>query len=536
MNMRVVSDSSKLRATVEAGSKRKNSNASGKIKTVNVEKHDEHIGLSNRDVELDVTRKLINTLNAKGIRYCHWKSNIRLQDTLAGREDIDLLVHRADAQPFREAMVECGFKPAQSRSGIGHPGVFHALSLDEESGKLAHLHAYHHIVSGDSLVKNYRFKIEDALLGATTNWRGVTIPTREAELVLFAIRIALKHVSPVEIMMVNRHYQDIADEMAWLLKDADREKVSELCAAFFPQIKPHILQKLITAIVNRDALTQRIMLGWHIAWALRGQTRLGMVAANLSRSWRVCNLLLNRFLKKRDLILQNGGLVVALVGPKATGKSTLSAALAKTLGGELNVMCIHAGKPPATLLTFPARIMIPLGRRIFRNERPSEYQKPERRQTGQFSLLHVFHMTLLAYERRALLRKSFRMAAAGDIIISDRYPSASTGAIDSSGFDDAAIANTASLPKKWLMTLERAIYTSIPKPDLVIRLLAPIETSIERDASRIKPGGPDEDAVLRRRAIEAKADFSGVKLVSVDTNRSIKDTVRDVVGAVWAAL
>jgi thymidylate kinase len=227
---------------------------------------------------------------------------------------------------------------------------------------------------------------------------------------------------------------------------------------------------------------------------------------------------------------------VALVGPKATGKSTLSAALAKTLGRELNVICIHAGKPPATLLTFPARIAIPLGRLIFRNERPSEYQKPERRQSGQFSLLHVFHMTLLAYERRALLLRSFRMAAAGDIVISDRYPSASTGAIDSSCFDDVAMAKSGSALKRWLMTVEREIYNSIPKPDLVIRLMAPIETSIERDANRIKPGGPDEEAVLRRWAIEAESDFSGVKLVPVNTNRSMKDTVHDVVGAVWAAL
>jgi thymidylate kinase len=486
--------------------------------------------------ELAITRRLINTLNASNARYCHWKSNIRLQDTLDGIEDIDLLVQRTDARKLREAIVASGFKPAQSRSGIGHPGVFHALGLDEESGTLAHLHAYHQIVSGDSLVKNYRLKIEDVLLTETTDWHGVAIPTREAELVLFAIRIALKHVSPVEILMVNRHYQAIADEMAWLLKDADQSKIPAVCASFFPQISPEIFQQLVTAIVDTNALKQRVRLGWQIAWRMRGQSRLNGVNASLSRYWRVCHLMFNRLQKKRDLILQNGGLVVALVGPKATGKSTLSAALAKTFGSELNVTCVHAGKPPATLLTFPARIMIPLGRRLFQSERPSEYQKPERRQTGQFSLLFVFHMTLLAYERRALLRKAFRLAAAGEIVVSDRYPSASTGAIDSSCFDDVAVANSGSRLKNWMMTLERAIYKSIPKPDLVIRLVAPIETSVERDAMRIKSGGPDKEAVLRRRDLETQSDFSGVKVVSIDTNRSIKDTVRDVVGAVWAAL
>ncbi len=487
-------------------------------------------------LEIAITRQLITALNANNTRYCHWKSNIRLQDTLDGSEDIDLLVHRADAKKLREAMVASGFKPAQSRSGIGHPGVFHALGLDEESGTLAHLHAYHQIVSGDSLVKNYRLKIEDALLSETTHWHGVSIPTREAELVLFAIRIALKHVSPVEILMVNRHYQAIVDEMVWLLKDTDRSKISALCLSFFPQVSPEIFHQLIAGIIGKNALPQRIRLGWQIAWLLRGQRRLNEVHATLSRIWRVCHLMLNRFLKKRDLVLQNGGLVVALVGPKATGKSTLSAALSKSLGRELNVTCIHAGKPPATMLTFPARMMIPLGRRLFQNERPSEYQKPERRQTGQFSLLYIFHMTMLAYERRALLQKAFRKAAAGEIVVSDRYPSASTGAIDSSCFDDAAIAKSDSPLKRWLMTQERAIYKGIPKPDLVLRLTAPIETSIERDATRVKPGGPDEEAILRRRDLETQSDFPGMNVVSIDTNRSIKETVRDVVSTVWAAL
>ena len=72
-------------------------------------------------------RSLFNSLERKGVRYCHWKSNIRLEQTLAAAEDIDLLVDTRDATLFRAALLENGFKTAQSRSGIGHPGVFHAI-------------------------------------------------------------------------------------------------------------------------------------------------------------------------------------------------------------------------------------------------------------------------------------------------------------------------------------------------------------------------------------------------------------------------
>jgi len=95
-------------------------------------------------------RSLFNSLEQKGVRYCHWKSNIRLEETLAAAEDIDLLVDQRDAQLFHAALLENGYKLAQSRSGIDHPGVFHALGLDEASADLGHVHAYFQIVSGDS--------------------------------------------------------------------------------------------------------------------------------------------------------------------------------------------------------------------------------------------------------------------------------------------------------------------------------------------------------------------------------------------------
>lgn len=485
---------------------------------------------------MGIIREFIDSLDRKAIRYCHWKSNIRLTDTLAGVEDIDLLVNRADAQAFQEAMLECGFKRAVSRSGIGHPGVFHALGLDEKSSELAHLHAYYQIVSGDSLVKNYRLKIEDLLLQETIEMHGVKVPSREAELVVFALRIALKHVAPIEILMVNRHYQGVAHEMVWLCKEADLVKAAALCTKFFPAISPVLFRQLLDAIKTENALVQRIVLGWRVAWQLRGERRLSSLRAGLSRFWRVLSLLLGRFRHRKDLALQTGGLVVALVGPKATGKSTLSSALAKRLGKELNVCRVHVGKPPATVLTIVTRAVMPIARLLFKSERPSEYQKPERRQEQNFSLLHVFHMTLLAYERRSLVRRAFRMAAAGDIVVCDRYPSTSTGAIDSSCFDDTALAKCRSVVKRKLMTVERALYKSMPRPDLVIRLMAPIDTTIQRDAERIKTGGPDSEAVQRRRALESDAEYDGTPVVHINTNRSISETVRDVVATVWAAL
>ncbi|WP_213291238.1 hypothetical protein, partial [Bradyrhizobium sp. sGM-13] len=48
----------------------------------------------------ELIRRLFNSLEQNGIRHCHWKSNVRLEATLAAAEDIDLLVDQRDARLF----------------------------------------------------------------------------------------------------------------------------------------------------------------------------------------------------------------------------------------------------------------------------------------------------------------------------------------------------------------------------------------------------------------------------------------------------
>ena len=140
----------------------------------------------------------------------------------------------ATLQIFTRFCLTSGFRLAKSRGGVGHPGVVHALAIDENRVDLIHLHIYFQIVSGDSLVKNYRFAIEDALLDHTRMLNGVRVPMPDAELVVFAVRAALKHADLVEILIARRDADKIADEMMWL-RDSSRLDVSTgLCAEWFP--------------------------------------------------------------------------------------------------------------------------------------------------------------------------------------------------------------------------------------------------------------------------------------------------------------
>ena len=486
--------------------------------------------------ERRVIRALIQCLDRRAIDYCHWKSNCRLEDTLAGDEDIDVLVRRQQATAFQQAIAECGYKLALSSTGAEHPSTFHALALDAESGELVDLHVCHQVYSGDSLVKNYRMALEEPLLTQTRKLHGIKVPVAELELLYFVLRIALKHLSVIEVLKSNRKYYKTSDELVWLRSQASSQAAAELCQKLFPAIGHSLFFQLIAAIENPGALARRVVLGWKVRWRLRGTRRLLSPVETASRLWRFMLFIKSRLTRQKGMHLQAGGLIVALVGPKATGKSTLANELARRLGKHLKVVRVHAGKPPSSLLSWLPNLLVPLARKMFPHERLSEYEAPERRARRDYSLFYVTRMTLLAYDRRRLLRRALRQAAAGAIVISDRFPTKMTGAIDSSCFDGAAIDNCKNGLKRWLMGWERKLYSEMPAPDIVLKLEAPIDTALARDASRNKQSGPNADAVRRRWDLESSPDFQDCSVVRIDTTEALAESGRKAALAVWAAL
>jgi thymidylate kinase len=480
-------------------------------------------------------RALFETLNERRVRYCHWKSNVRLPDTLAGTEDIDVLVNPADANLLIAAATDNGFKLAVARHGVGHPGVFHALALDESAGRLVDLHAYYQLISGDSYTKAYRFPLENALMAATSTECDVNVPRPAAELVMFLVRILLKHTSLIEILKVNHNYRKTVGELDWLLKRSNRAEASALCREWFPTIEVPI-DDMIERVGSANNLTGRIAAGYRLAWALRHWRRVGWMAAQWSRCWRAVRYAMNFFRSRRDLSLHAGGAWIAFAGPKGSGKSTQAQLLASRLGEHLDVITVHFGKPPPTITSYLPRLLVPFARRALPTERLSEYEQPQRRADKRFSLLYTLRMVLLAHDRRQLMRRASRSLTAGAIIISDRCPPTNAGGIDGSAFDEVAIANASSAIQRLLMRKEQRIYQLLPKPRLVLQLATGVETAIQRDLHRLKPGGPNADAIRRRWALERDAKFEGSTVAVIDAQGDVDATLRTVMRVVWHEL
>ena len=127
------------------------------------------------------------------IRWCSWKSNEHLGKALAGRNDLDLLVHPDDAMAFRMVLAAHGLKrltPARTRE---HPGMEHHLGMDAVDGRLFHLHVHTELVLGEQHVKNHRLPMEAALLAGSRSLDGVPVPDPSLELAVLVVRALLKY-------------------------------------------------------------------------------------------------------------------------------------------------------------------------------------------------------------------------------------------------------------------------------------------------------------------------------------------------------
>ncbi|GAA4018898.1 hypothetical protein GCM10022280_18170 [Sphingomonas swuensis] len=476
---------------------------------------------------------LLARLDQAGVGYVHWKSNVRLADALCGVEDLDLLVRPQDSDALIGIVNRCGFKLGVSRWGAGHPGVFHALAWDSQLGRIIDLHAYHQLVSGDSFAKSYRFPLERKLLEDATTMLGCRVPEPSAELVLFLLRILLKHTAPVELHKVSKSFDQTVDELSWLLGRVDLERAEELRRDYFPDL-PFTVQQLAADVLR--PMPVRVLTGLRLAWALRRHRRLRPHAVLLSRWARVVAHYAARARGRRTLSLQSGGAWVAFAGPKGTGKSTLANMLGKGLATKLDVEVVHLGKPPPGVLSACLNLFKPALQRALPSERLCEYERPERRSERRYSLLFVARKLLLALDRRRLLGRCTRAMASGTIIISDRCPTTGSSGLDGSAFDDLAVQSTRSRVKRWMMERERSIYRALPHPTVVLKLEAPLEVAILRDRFRSKAGGPDAKAIERRWKLESEAEFAFSAVIPISTAGTIDETFRTVGEQVWRSI
>lgn len=488
---------------------------------------------------LPKTEALFAALNEAEIRYCHWKSNWNLAQTLDGETDVDLLIHRGDARRFRRILEDLQFDPAIETGLVPVAAVEHYHALDASTNQLSHVHAYYRIVTGESLVKNYHLPLEEMLLSHTRREGIVVVPEAAAELIVFVLRMLVKHTTPIELALVLRDWGAVAQEVEWLGGPSVADEAVALLDEWLPQLDEELFLAAYESLRAPAPIARRILIGRRV------RRRIGTLARKRPARARLVELskFSGRFAyrmsgSKKKLTHGNGGSVIAFVGSEASGKSTIIESVQDWLGQHYTVKHIHAGKPPATPLTVVPHLFLPLLRRALPGRRSTrvgeQYQDgaPLSSRGPELHLTFALRSVMLACERRALLSRAFARAANGVIVLSDRYPSSEPGSPDGAQLTSEGWSRVAG--GRWLQRLERRLYDEIPPPDVVIHLSAPLDVTLQRNAARSKV--EPEDYVRRRHEVAAGIHVERAPTYRIDTDRPLPDVVRDVRRIIWQAL
>ncbi|HET9725047.1 MAG TPA: hypothetical protein VFR44_14560 [Actinomycetota bacterium] len=479
---------------------------------------------------------LLERLDEAGIRACHWKSNWALDQTLEGATDIDLLIHRQDAGRFRDLLTELRFEPSIEAGVPTIPSTEHHIALDEATGTLVHVHAYFRVITGESLAKNYRLPIEEMLLANTRREGIVPVPSRGAELIVFVLRMMVKHTTAIELTLLARQTRQLRGEIEWLVTDEAVDEAEKLLPVWLPQIDERLFRQAVDALRRPAPAWRRVTLGYRVRHRLRTYARRPALKARAVEASKFAGVVSHRLTgSSKKLTPGGGGGVIAFVGSEATGKSTIIDRMHRWLGENYTVRRIHAGKPPATPLTYVPHVLLPWLRRLFPDQRSTRVERqtrdPELAPGRTYPLMFGVRSVMLAYERRALLTHAFALSANGTIVLCDRYPSSRSGAPDGPQLGHLSAPDPL---RRWLTAFETRWYDDVPAPDLVVHLTAPLDVTLARNAARDKT--EPEDYVRFRHSLSSDLEFDGVPVHRVATDRQLEDVVREVKDAIWEAL
>jgi thymidylate kinase len=493
--------------------------------------------------------KLLEALAVNGVTYCHWKSNAFVEQALEGVSDLDILIGRESLDAFLGVMGEQGFRPVTQRPWEATPAVVHYYAADPQTGQLLHVHAYFRVVTGGSFLKNYRLPVEDALLEGRTLYRGILpIPDPAVELALLVIRKVLEFGSLPEWILVRREYPSVKLELGRLTTadGASRAAITERAVTavqtYLPGICPETFARALAALES-GSLLRLVPMSLRLQRRLKRFRRYGHLKAETMRLTRFARRVWTKLRKRGGVhTLSSGGAVIAIVGPEATGKSTVVEATTKWLGEHFDVRCHHVGKPPPTWLTWIPSLAIPALRKALPRYRVSKFEEqvkedPEKLEAkGRKLYVLAVRSLMAAHERRSLLMRVYRHASKGGFVVCDRYPTPVLGAMEGPKLDlaNAAIAGSAVL--RWASRRERRIYDRLPRPDVVIKLSVAVDIALKRNRERYKPEN-EEDDYIRRRHVQARAQsYPFSRVVNIDTTPPLDEVLTTVRHAIWSAL
>ena len=513
-----------------------------KLSMEKIEQVDSSLTGERQYATLQAVADFFNALEEKRIRYCHWKSNSRLDWSLAGRTDLDLLVDPKHQAELEQIILDQGIKKILASSSRQYPGLEHYLGFDHETGRLFHLHVHYKLILGEQFVKNYHLPIEEQILDATQEKFGVKIPVPEMELVILSIRALLKYrdrdvikdVFHIRYPGIPKH---ILQELLWLLDQTNPADVVEAVASLsiFPDFR--LILDFLEIVQKAPRSGQDLFrLRSRLRKALRPIQRKNRAVSSFQYFRSLLgNIKPFEFLDRKLMHFPERGKLIALVGIDGSGKSTLSTKLADWLRWKVSAPLYYLGSKQPSWWS-------DLSYWIFRIFRRSHTILSSRIGSDNFlakilvrfrSFFLAAHYLSVGKDRYKRYRQAKKDAQHGSVVLFDRFPFFAP--LDGPEIHHVLDGNLGMLSRK-LSEREQKLYRKFDRLDLLIILNVNPDESHARKPDHALETIQNKYESLSRLKNELKAEPEKFNPVSIDANMDLDQVFLEIKRAVWAVL
>ncbi len=472
--------------------------------------------------------ELVAALNRHPIRYCHWKSNQHLGEALAGETDLDILVDGAQADACRSILRQAGCKQVVPQPSSRYPGIEDWLVFDGATGRLGHIHLHFRIITGGR-PKNYHLPIEQWLLSECVTLFDVAIPAYARELIVLAVRTALKARFRDLAKALLRPYREVIPaaaraEFDWLLGRVDAENIGRHLQASGLRLDERLMAGFFRRY-SAGRVTPAYFLGFKVRLTRSLKNCCTASVVNRARFTAAARLKNVRGHGQKKKTLPDRGVFFALVGADGSGKTTLARDLAAWLGWKLEVRVLYFGIPksagPYIFFTKARQRADMLSANCIRRG-----IGPAARFFGFCSrTLDALLWAYVARQRYAQSRSAQSFRSKGCVVIGERFPLRQFNAMEEP-MDGARLQKQ---PGGLLARLERFFYARLAPPDRMIVLQAAAEVLNAR-----KPA-----ASLRRlqeKVCAVNSIRADATAVTVDAEGPYASVALAVKTAVWEML
>jgi thymidylate kinase len=445
--------------------------------------------------------KLCQFLEAENIAYCHWKSNNALDRSANGENDLDLLISRADITRFKEILSRLGFKRANGRAEKNIVGILDYYGYDAVTNKIVHVHAHYQLVVGHDMTKNLRLPIEEQYIASATQQGLFKVPAPEYELIVFIIRMVLKHLTLDAIIggttKLNTTEQK---ELEFLQAHSNHKRMMNLIEELFPFMDAGLIERCMRVLQPGTSTWRRLKSGRELQGVLQTGLRHGLMVDLVIKLWRrfvsaIRWRLVGSSSRRR---LEGGGIMIAIVGGDGAGKSTAVKELYQWLSKNFETTKIHMGIPSWSWTTTFIRSILKIGQvlRLYPVE-SSMLDTLQQRSLVSPGYPWLIREVCRARDRYLTYLKAKRFSAKGAVVIFDRFPVSQIQLMDGpqtqrfiNQLEESKNRKRFLAPRKShrlvqrLIKLEQSYYRQMVAPEILIVLVVNPDIAVQRVTER----------------------------------------------------